>query len=113
MILDLDKNQDKVKKVRFKTDIGEITWRAEISKDYNELDGFKVKSKEKVKPSLEELPEILYNIRDSLKNGPVTVATDYREWLYDGKPSYTFHSDNIRNMEIIGTYDKGGKKGKK
>ena len=109
MLLKTDKAQ-KVSKVVFQSDIGDISWRANIDVGYQEVDGFKVEKKVRNKPGLDELPEIVYNIRDQLKDGSVTIASAYREWHYGDKTSYTFNDSQISDMEIVSTAKKTKKK---
>ena len=101
LILEMEKDKEYVKKAVFKTDIGEINWRANIPTGVEEKNGFKVEAKTKKKPTLDELPEILYLIRDNLEKGPVIVETSYRQWDYGDKISYTLTYDQITSMTMV------------
>lgn len=108
LLLKTDKDQ-KVSKVVFKTDIGDISWRANIDTGYQEVEGFKIEKKVRQKPGLDELPEIVYNIRDKLNDGSVKIEAAYRQWQYGDKTSYTFNDCQISEMAIV-TAKKGKKK---
>lgn len=101
LVLKTDKDQ-KVSKVVFNTNIGEISWRANIDKGYQEVDGFKIEKKSRHKPGLDELPDVVYDVRDGLADGPVTVESAYRQWDYgNDKTSYTFSDKQIADMKIV------------
>ena len=102
LVLRTDKDQKLVSKVVFNTNIGDISWRANIAKPYQEVDGFKIEKKTRQKPGLDELPEIIYSIRDGLEQGSVTVEAAYRQWDYSNdKNSYTFSDKQINDMKIV------------
>ena len=105
IVLETDDKQEKVKRVRLKTDIGDITWRAKIAqKEYAEKNGFKIESKDSmIQPTIEELPEIIYNLQKQLKDGPVPVKVNYSEWTRSATPRYSMNDRQFYAIEIAET----------
>lgn len=92
-----------IERVRFKTDIGDVTWKPNKREVMTiEADGFKIKRQRDRGLYIPELPKILYDIRDHLDaSGPVTIKTDYQEW--DKTPDqvyYFFNDEQIGKMKI-------------
>jgi hypothetical protein len=108
IILETDDKQEKVKRVKLVTDIGHITWRAKIpSQKYVEKNGFKIEVKgAKKQPTLEELPEIVYNIQKQLQHGPIKATVDYSEWLLSDVPKYSMNDRQLYGIELLETKTK-------
>lgn len=103
IVLETDDTQGKVKRVKLKTaEIGYITWRAKIPQtEYAEKNGFKIETKgSKVQPTIEELPEIVYDIQRQLKDGPVPVIANYSEWTLSAVPRYSMTDKQFYAMQI-------------
>lgn len=112
LALKTDKSHENVKKVVFHAaGIGDISWRATKQSGYSEKDGFKIAGGGRDYPTIDELPKIVYDVRDALQKGPVTVRAAYRQWQYDNdKTGYTFTADQINAMEIVSPAEKTKKK---
>ena len=114
LALKTDKSNENVKKVVFHAaGIGDISWRATKQSGYSEKDGFKIAGGGRDYPTIDELPKVVYDVRDALKTGPVTVRAAYRHCQYGGdRVGYTFTADQINAMEIVTPAEKPKKKKK-
>lgn len=112
LALKTDRTSDYVKKVVFQVaGVGDISWRATKESGYTEKGGFKIAGAGRDYPTIDELPQIVYAVRDALKEGPVTVKASYRQWQYDNdRNGYTFTADQIGQMEIVRPAEKPKKK---
>ena len=106
-----------IEKVRFKTkDVGDVTW-----KPYKreimliDADGFNIKRQRDRGLYVIELPQIIYQIRDTLRTAnSVTVKTDYQEWAKTPDQVYYFlNEEQIKGMKIETPKKQETKRGEK
>jgi hypothetical protein len=103
MLLESSNVPTLIEKVRFKTGIGDVTW-----KPYKKetmliaADGFNIKRQRDRGLYIIELPQIIYQIRDNLmKSKSVTVKTDYQEWYKTPEQVFYFlNEEQIKGMKI-------------
>jgi phage-related protein len=102
IVLETDAKNELVKRVKLKTNVGDITWRAKIYQaGYVEKGGFKIESKgSKKQPSIEELPEVIYALQRQLKEGPVQVKASYSEWTLSDVPKYSMNDRQFYAMQV-------------
>ncbi len=94
----------RIDKARFKTNIGDITWKPTRKETtVLEADGFNVRRTQNKPIFIKDLPQIIFNIRDGLKsNGNVSVKTDYTEWRSpNGKTFHIFDDKQINEIRMI------------
>ena len=93
-----------IEKVRFKTkDVGNVTWKPYKRETMMiDADGFNIKRQRDRGLYVIELPQIIYQIRDSLRTAnSVTVKTDYQEWAKTPDQVYYFlNEEQIKGMRI-------------
>lgn len=93
-----------IEKVRFKTDIGDVTWKPSKREIMMiEADGFHIKRQRDRGLYILELPKMVYDIRDALKRyESVTVKTDYTEWQKSPDHVYNFlTNEQFECMKIM------------
>ena len=103
MLLESSNGPTVVEKVRFATDIGDLTWKPS-KRDVMliEADGFSIKRQRDRGLYILELPKIVYDIRDALaESGSVTVKTDYSEWHKTPDQVYNFlTNEQLEGMKL-------------
>lgn len=94
----------RVDRVRFKTDNGDITWKPmRTETTILNTDGFKVRRTQHKPTYIKNLPKIVFDIRDRLKdNENVSVKADYIGWSSpDGNKFHIFDDKQIDEMKLI------------
>jgi hypothetical protein len=103
MLLESSSVPTLIDRVRFKTDIGDITWKPS-KRDIMMVDteGFKIKRQRDRGLYIQEMPKKIYQIRDALaKATPVAVKSEYVAWSKTPDQVYYFFSEQqIEEMEL-------------